>query len=247
MADGDHPDQRVRAPQRVGAVAALAVLAIVLALLAGAAAGPWNWPEPGLGATGSGGEEVTPFLPTLPTQEAEPVPEDTEAPEYVDNPLLRWLLIAAVAVIGALLLLLVVRLLLRLRRDTVPPPDPRQVGTPQADEFVDAPAIQEGIVAAQQALASERAPRDAIVRAWLALENAAGDAGVARKPAQTPTEFAALVLARTEADETSVATLRRLYARSRFSEAAITREDAADARTALERIATSWSALQVPR
>lgn len=247
MADGDHPDERGHAPSRVGTVAALAVLAIVLMLLAGAAAGPWNWPDPGLGSTGTGGEEMTPFFPTFPTPETVPEGEDLGAPPAGGNAWVRWLVIATVAAIGVLIILLLVRLVLALRRGTVPPPDPREVGTPGADELVDAPAIQEGIAAAQQALASERPPRDAIVRAWMALEEAAGEAGVARRPAQTPTEFAVVVLARTEADDDAVAVLRRLYTRSRFSEAEITRDDATQAHVALERIAASWAAVQVPR
>ncbi len=226
-------------------VAAIAVLALTLALLAAAAAGPWEWPGAGSDRTGGGGEQVTQTLiPTLPSAEDPPDPEDN--PPTGDNPLGRWLIIAAVVVIGVVILLLAVRLALMLRRGTPAPPDPRQVSTPRAEELVDAPAIQEGIAAAQDALAGDRPPRDAIVRAWLALETAAGDAGVARRPSQTPTEFASVVLTRTEADAASVQVLRELYAQSRFSEAEITRSDAEAARAALEAVAASWSAVQVP-
>jgi len=243
VGEGDHEGTRARRSQAL-TVAAIAVLAIVLALLAGAAAGPWQWPSPGSGSTSTGREEPPPTLfPTFPSQEA--LPEIGEAEPGGENPLIRWLIIAVVAVIGLLLILLLVRLGLMLRRGTVPPPGPRQVGTPQADELIDAPAIQEGIEAAREALTSDRPPRDAIVAAWLALETAAGDAGLTRRPSQTPTEFATLVLARTSADDTAVETLRRLYAQARFSEAEVTRADGERARAALERVALSWSALEV--
>lgn len=243
VGDGDH--ERTP-PQQLLLVAAIAVLAIVLALMAAAAAGPWEWPAPGTDRSADGGEQVTQtFLPTPPSQE-EPAEPEENAPPSGDNPLVRWLVIATVAAIGVLILFLALRLGLMLRRGKLAPPDPRQVSTPQSEELIDAPAIQEGIAAAQGALAEDRPPRDAIVRAWLALETAAGDAGVTRRPAQTPTEFATLVLARTAADADSVQVLRTLYTRSRFSEAEITQEDAEQARTALKTIAASWSAVEVP-
>ncbi|WP_162458604.1 DUF4129 domain-containing protein [Pseudactinotalea suaedae] len=243
MDEGDHEGSTAGRSQAL-TVAAIAVLAIVLALLAGAAAGPWEWPDPGSGSTPIGSGEPPPTLfPTFPSQEAPP--DLSEAEPGGENPFVRWLIIATVAAIGVLVILLLVRLGLMLRRGTVPPPDPRQVSTPHAEELIDAPAIQEGIAAAREALTSDRPPRDAIVRAWLALETAAGDAGVVRRPSQTPTEFASLVLTRTSADDTAVEILRRLYTRSRFSEAEVTRDDAERARAALERIALSWSALEV--
>lgn len=242
--EGDHEGTRTRGNQQALTVAAIAVLAIVIVLLAGAAAGPWSWPSPGSADTPSVIDETvaTPF--PFPSG-LEPPPEQGEAAPTTDNPFVRWLIIATVAAIGLLLIVLLVRLGLMLRRGKLPPPDPRQVGTPGAEELIDAPAIQEGIAAAQQALASDRPPRDAIVRAWLALETAAGDAGAARRPSQTPTEFATVVLARTSADDAAVETLRRLYTRSRFSEDEVTRRDAEQARDALERVAASWSAVEV--
>lgn len=226
-------------------VAALAVLALVLVLIAGATAGPWKWPDPGGDSTFTMEESATGWLP-LPTVEEPPPDPADEAPPTAENPLVRWLLIGVAAVIGLLVVLLLVRLALLLRRESLPPPDPREVSEASAENLLDAPAIQEGIVTAQQALAEQRPPRDAIVQAWLALERAAGDAGAARRPSQTPTEFVAVVLTRTSADDDAVQTLRRLYTRSRFSEAEVTRRDAEAARGALERIAGSWAALEVP-
>ena len=77
-------------------------------------------------------------------------------------------------------------------------------------------------------------PGDAVIAAWLTLERAARDSGVARQGHQTATEFTGDLLRRYRVDEGATGTLRRVYQRARFGTADVT---AADARTAAEALA----------
>lgn len=77
----------------------------------------------------------------------------------------------------------------------------------------------------------------AVIEAWLALENAAAGTGVARDPAQTPSEFTAALLRRHHADDAATSTLLALYHRARFSPRPdIDDSDVDDARAALRAI-----------
>lgn len=80
-------------------------------------------------------------------------------------------------------------------------------------------------------------PSDAVIAAWVELEESAARTGIERQPHQTPTEFTAAVLAGQNADEKALRTLRRLYHRARFGKpGSITEDDASQARRALETI-----------
>lgn len=69
-----------------------------------------------------------------------------------------------------------------------------------------------------------RPPRDAVIAAWLALEEAEP-----RKPHQTPTEF-------TEKLGVDASVLKNLYERARFGHEDVTEEQATEARRELDRI-----------
>jgi hypothetical protein len=114
------------------------------------------------------------------------------------------------------------------------------IGAGTAAEVADAPTVLRGIAAALAALQEHREPTDAVVQAWLGLQQAAEDAGFARSPAETPTEFTGRVLSRTGADRAALRTLLRLYLRARFGDGAITVDDATDARAALLALEASW-------
>jgi hypothetical protein len=80
-------------------------------------------------------------------------------------------------------------------------------------------------------------PSDAVIAAWVQLEESAAETGVERRPHQTPTEFTAAVLAGQNADEQALRTLRTLYHRARFGQPGnVTEDDARAARRALESI-----------
>lgn len=76
------------------------------------------------------------------------------------------------------------------------------------------------------------APRDAVIQAWVILENATTQT---RAPHQTATEYTVAVLAEERADEDALLELRSLYHRARFGEHG-DETDARRARAALDRI-----------
>jgi flagellar basal body-associated protein FliL len=104
----------------------------------------------------------------------------------------------------------------------------------------DAPAVRRGIAQALAILGSEREPGDAIVKAWLGLEESAEDAGINRRPAETPTEFTSRMLGRVTSDTSSVNTILRLYLRVRFGDHPASSSDVEQARTALQHLEESW-------
>lgn len=112
----------------------------------------------------------------------------------------------------------------------------------RADE-PDLPVLRRGVAEARRFLADVDRPVDAVVAAWLALEEAAGSSGVHRSPAQTPTEFTVAVLERTSADAGTTAELLALYHRARFSRQPIGPDDVARASRCLERLAADWDAV----
>jgi hypothetical protein len=106
-----------------------------------------------------------------------------------------------------------------------------------------APAVQQGLGAAQHLLDTVADPTDAVLAAWVALEQAADRSGHPRRPADTPTEFTVEVLTATPADRGAVTTLLRLYHRARFSGTGVGPEAVATARRCLDDLARSWSAV----
>lgn len=101
-----------------------------------------------------------------------------------------------------------------------------------------------GIELALQALEDEREPADAVVRAWLGLQQTAEQSGIVRGASETPTEFASRVLTRAFADAQPLHTLLRLYLRTRFGDHPVTADDVSAVRDALERLLASWRATE---
>lgn len=79
-------------------------------------------------------------------------------------------------------------------------------------------------------------PGDAVILAWLMLEQGAADCGLVRQPHQTPTEFTAAVLGGLAVDAAALDRLRRRYQRARFSDHPVTAEDVQAAREALRQV-----------
>ena len=113
---------------------------------------------------------------------------------------------------------------------------------PEPDPEPDTPALRTGIELALQALDEQREPADAIVRAWLGLQETAEQSGIVRLPAETPTEFTSRILSRAFTDAGAVRTLLRLYLRTRFGDHPVTREDVAAVREALKELIRTWPA-----
>ncbi len=98
-----------------------------------------------------------------------------------------------------------------------------------------------------QLLNEDRSPGDAVMLAWLGLEQSAEDSGIVRRPAETPTEFTSRILKRVFADDGAVATLLSLYLRARFADFEVTATDVSRARQALEDLVRSWAVDTGPR
>jgi hypothetical protein len=101
-------------------------------------------------------------------------------------------------------------------------------------------ALLSGIALALKLLDDQREPGDAVVRAWLGLEQTAEESGIARYPSETPTEFTSRILRGAFADDAALRTLLRLYLRSRFGDHPVTADDVSDVREALQQLLASW-------
>ncbi|HEY0450745.1 DUF4129 domain-containing protein [Actinophytocola sp.] len=91
------------------------------------------------------------------------------------------------------------------------------------------------------------APGDAVIAAWLRLEEAAAHEGAGREPHQTATEFTAALLAHYLTSEPALDELRTLYQRARFGPPGQVGDAEADAAlAALDRILNALAANSSP-
>jgi hypothetical protein len=131
-----------------------------------------------------------------------------------------------------------------------PPVVAADVGQPVEPE-PDVPVIRSGLEEALLELQREVEPGDAVVRAWLGLQQTAEQSGVARGRSETPTEFTSRILGRVFANDSAgrdaIATLLRLYLRTRFGDHPVTAEDVALVRRALQELVRTWDTAGVPR
>ena len=111
------------------------------------------------------------------------------------------------------------------------------------EQEADLPTLHRGLVLAADVLESNREPRDAIVRAWLGLQEAAEDSGVARRASETPTEFTTRVFESVDGDRAAAADLLEVYLRVRFRSTPATIEDVVVARDAIDRLRSTWPAV----
>ncbi len=118
-----------------------------------------------------------------------------------------------------------------------------QVTTRQVVEAEPVPEPEQlltGIGLALEVLDQGREPADAVVRAWLGLQETAQESGIVRRAAETPTEFTSRILRGAFADDRAVRTLLRLYLRARFGDHPVTARDVVEVREALRQLVSSW-------
>jgi Domain of unknown function (DUF4129) len=156
-----------------------------------------------------------------------------------------WIVVIAVVLVAIGLLALLWRW---LRGRRLPPaPEPTGASVQATTQQVIAPEpepepekLLTGIELALEVLDEEREPADAIVRAWLGLQETAQESGIVRRPAETPTEFTSRILSGAFADDRALRTLLRLYLRTRFGDHAVTAADVAEVREAHRQLVSSW-------
>ncbi|XVV04608.1 DUF4129 domain-containing protein [Actinosynnema sp. CA-248983] len=206
-------------------LALLVGLALVVVALAARGASPVPYTDRG------GGEQAAPTIVQPPAQD----PGDGERASVVGGSLLLVMFVLIVMVLIVLIgLLMMLRSPGRRKRGGA-----GAVGETAEDQYVKVPELLvRGAREALEDLARRDGgpPRDAVVFAWLRLEQAAAESGAERLPHQTPTEFTGSLLGRYAVDEAATGELRRVYQRARFGTADVTEDDARVAREALERV-----------
>lgn len=191
------------------------------------------------------------------TRTAEPTPEPTTTGEPLPNlsgdsdpgavrTVILILVALAVAALLALFVATVVRSLrrawesreLEVREGTALAA--ASTGAAAVEAQPDATVIHRGIAAALRRIDERAEPGDAIVAAWVGVEEAAADSGVVRGVSETPGEFAVRIIARRSAIDGDARRLLALYERVRFGDYVATEADRADARRLLGRIEGEW-------
>ena len=112
--------------------------------------------------------------------------------------------------------------------------------TTAGDEAVDAGTIRAAALDARQAIDAHRDPADAIVAAWVHLEEASARAGRARAPSETPAEFTMRILRRRPGLDAELGALLGLYESVRFGGREADEAQRATARRCLAAIEEGW-------
>ncbi|MGN8027686.1 DUF4129 domain-containing protein [Microbacterium sp. 22242] len=231
-------DPRIRTSPLAGALAGVALLAALLMAIAALQ---------GVPQFGDIAVERRSPLPT-PTTGTQ-TPGGPPVGQFPDSPVLGMIVVVVELVIGAGFLALFAWLFWRLVRALwVARPLSRETGAAAdagtgaiaGDEPVDAGAIRSAAADAKQAIETHRDPGDAIVAAWVQLEEAAARAGRSRLPSETPGEFALRILRRRPGVDVELETLLRLYESVRFGGAQADESGRATARRCLAIVEEAW-------
>ena len=223
----------------IGVVVALLLIVMVAASLQGLARfEPPDFDSAPAPLPTMGNDQSQPPLP-LPTQT--PLPENATAATVVSITLM-----VITGAVGVLLLFLVIRALLRAWAARVPRRDVDQAGeetfamSPEPDPETMAPTIRRGIAAALRIIDEYAAPADAIIAAWVGLEESAAEAGISRGRTETPAEFTLRVITHRSDVAADARTLLRLYERVRFAGRTADEADRVQARQTLAAIQEGW-------
>lgn len=232
----------MRGRASLGGFLAVAAL-MVIAVTAAATGGPWAWKARSFKLFKGEGSFTPPPMPV--PSAASPVIKPPIHHRTIALGWLPWIF----GVIALLAVALVVWWLVRrYLRTAVPEPNElRGRATMTTGEATpELPVLRQGVRAAQRSLDDIADPNNAIVAAWLALEDAAASSGVARQAADTPTEFTIDVLTKTEADPDAASELLSLYHQARFSSHGVGRAEVVRAADCLGRLSASWTPIELP-
>ncbi|WP_182253446.1 DUF4129 domain-containing protein [Microbacterium esteraromaticum] len=236
--------RRGRSPRSSGRSAIAQVAALGLFVVAIAAAALAGLPTFSAVDSEAAPREGQKALQT-PTFEPSPPPAEPQEPNLV----LMIIGIVLLAVAVTLVLIAIIRLARRLlaalrdRMRALPEAAETEVETataPSPEEPLDATAVQRGIAVALSSIAAHRDPGDAIVTAWLGLEETASDAGAGRGRSETPAEFTVRILTRRPGIDEPARILLRLYEQVRFGSTPADERMRREAERALAAIERGW-------
>jgi hypothetical protein len=167
-----------------------------------------------------------------PTTAFTPTARKKNEPALPPSPVLGQVLLVLVVLLGLAGAAVLITSLVRSARDlarsgTLTPP--RAVGTAVREAL--APAAEQALVAVEQPDA-----REAVVRSWLLLGEAAAVVGFPALPAETAAEYAGRIAAELDVPATELDRLADLYREARFSQHEVGEPQRAEARTLLHRL-----------
>ena len=220
-----------------GRVAVGAVVVLLVLVVASLAARGASWTSPAPPAPSTHTAPAPPPAVGSPTASPSKIPP----PQRENSPLPRlhpptWVPVAVLAVLGAALLAGTARYarshwtLRRSHRPRgAPPAEPTGFTEPDRRPLAEA---------ADRALAEVDQPdaREAVIRSWLMLGEAAAQAGGPPRPAETATEYAARIAGEFYVPVPMLTRLAELYREARFSAHEVTGTQRADARDLLEQL-----------
>ncbi len=225
------PTDETGAPQRtrlvVAALAALAIAAVVV-LIAAAHVAPVGHRHVATGGTFNTGPTALPSIP--PQHDQSSAQQNNRKPSVV--PFAVVFVIGGLAAILAAIMIIVFLLQTTLRRRALP-----KLRLGSGDMADPDPVIALHVGSALDRALSELGAGgpvdDAIIRCWVQLEDAAGEAGLPRIASDTPEEAVGRMLAAGGVRADPLRALAALYREARFSRHPMTAADAEAAREAL--------------
>lgn len=220
---------------RTGILAGLAAAAFLLAAVVSASSDGPVWDVPVTADRGTdrddGPEPSCPLLvPDCDTR-------DGAADEVQEIPLWGDIAGTVVLVLISVGCLLILRGLVvgRRRRRNLAPGKPHEAAEGIGPREAAPERVVEQVEAGLLALAGG-SPRNAVVAAWIELEEAAREAGLVRRPAETSAELTRRTLAAYAVDEGTLRRLGALYREARFSAHDLTEDHRVEARACLEQV-----------
>lgn len=154
----------------------------------------------------------------------------------------RMLLLVLAALLALAILVGAVRLIRHLTRRPPATTSARTRVDTDVPTEAEAQILKSGLSAAIRILDTERNAGNAIVMAWQGLEDAAAEAGLHRRPAETASEFTSRILYRSRGSAQSIAVLLSLYQRVRFGHHEPQAAEIAAARDSLATLVELWLA-----
>lgn len=193
--------------------------------------------------------EQQPDAVVVPETTSSPLPELEPPEDSVLQNILGVVFGALLAAVAVLVLVVVARWAVRrlrdlwrdrpLRRTDAVVPDAAS-GGPVVEAAPDDAVIRRGVDAALRTIAERPRAADAIVSAWVGLEESAADAGAGRSATETPSEFTVRIVGRRAGIRDDVITLLGLYEQVRFGGRVADEADRAAAAASLRGIREGW-------